>query len=176
MSVTTIPIGHNFFVLGLPRSRTAWFANFLTHDNNFCFHEAINGCRSIAEYRKKLGDNGDSSTGMALFNMNKMFPDSPILIIERDPKAAIEFCYKTYGEYDPRAIYYLRDHLDNIKGMRVHYDDINANLKNIWEYLIGDGFNQERADMLCKLNVQVVDPHDIDQEAAEVLFGDYSLS
>jgi hypothetical protein len=159
----------NFFVLGLPRSRTAWLANFLTYDNHFCFHEAMNGCRSIDEYKEKLAYNGDSNTGMMLFNMNALFPDSPKVIIERDPKYAIDYCYKTYGSYDPQLIYVLKEGLDKIDGLRIRYDDIDNRLQEIWEYLIGDGYNKQRANLLKKLNIQVQDPHDIDIEAASKL-------
>ena len=60
--------------------------------------------------------------------------------------------------------------------MRIHYDDIDDRLEDIWKHLIGDGFNQQRADMLCKLDIKVNDPHDIDQDAARALLYDYSIS
>ena len=31
----------NFFITGLPRSRTAWFSTFFTGNNSFCYHEII---------------------------------------------------------------------------------------------------------------------------------------
>ena len=59
----TLPTGRNFFVLGLPRSRTAWLANFLTYDGYFCFHEGIDGCRSIDDYKKKKFEVSISTAG-----------------------------------------------------------------------------------------------------------------
>ena len=32
----------NFFITGLPRSRTSWMANFFTYQNSYCFHEISN--------------------------------------------------------------------------------------------------------------------------------------
>ncbi len=165
----------NFFVIGLPRSRTAWLANFLTQGEHFCYHEAINGCSSIAAYKAKLGNQGDSGTGMMMFDMNALFPDAPIVIIESDPKKSIDFCHQTYGYYDPNIIYHLRDRLDTIDGLRVLFKDINQRLPEIWSHLIGEGFDRRRADMLIKLQVQVMNPFDIDLEAAKVLFDEHSL-
>jgi len=166
----------NFFIIGLPRSRTAWLANFLTTDHRFCHHEGINGCSSIEQYREKIGSNdGDSGTGMMLFDMNTLFPDSPIVIIERDPNAAIEFCYRTYGHYDPEAMHFLKERLDKIEGLRIRYEEINIRLADIWAHVVGSPFNQRRADMLIKMNVQIIDPFDIDHMAAEKLFSDYRL-
>jgi hypothetical protein len=165
----------NFFVLGLPRSRTAWLANFLTYNDNFCHHEGINGCKTIKDYKEKIANDGDSGTAMMLFDMNNLFPDDPKLIIERDPKYAIDFCYRVYGNYDPKAIIGLRNKLDIVKGLRIHYDDINSKLQDIWEHLIGEGYDKQRAQMLIKLNVQVTDPFDIDIESAKALLNDHAV-
>ena len=35
-----------FFITGLPRSRTAWLANWFTYGHTFCFHEA---CRKVGK-------------------------------------------------------------------------------------------------------------------------------
>lgn len=161
----------NFFVLGLPRSRTAWLANFLTYDNNFCFHEGLNGCRSIAEYKTKIGDHGDSGTGLALIDL----PVAPKIIIERDIEPIIEFVSSTYGYCDRKDIIRLKRRLDKVQGLRIAFNDIDDRLQDIWEYLIGDGFDQQRADMLKKLNIQVNDPFDIDIDAANELRGDLCL-
>jgi len=166
----------SFFVLGLARSRTAWLANFLTTGDHFCHHEGMNGCSSVEQYKKKIGNDGDSCTGLMLFDMNTLFPDSPMVIIERDPSVSIEFCYKTYGYYDPESMHYLKKQLDEVEGLRIEYDDINVRLPEIWGHLIGDGYDQRRADMLIKLNVQVENPFDIDHNAARELFRGYRLS
>lgn len=163
-------------MLGLPRSRTAWLANFLTQGDHFCFHEGINGCPSIADYKVKLGNQGDSGTGMMLFDMNTLFPDAPMVIIENNPKKAIEFCRRTYSFYNPSLIYRLRDKLDKIEGLRIPFDDIDKRLPEIWSHLIGDGFDKRRADMLVKFRVEVMDPFDIDQVAASTLFNENDIS
>lgn len=156
----------NFFVIGLPRSRTAWLANFLTHEK-FCYHDGFNGCSSIQEYQKKLGtDKGDSSTGLMLIDIKELYPEAPVLIIESEPKNAIDYTYKTYGYYDPTYIYTLQEKMDQIEGMRIHVKDIDSNLPKIWDHLIGTPFNNKRAELLKTLNVQVNDPQDFDKPAA----------
>ena len=84
----------DFLVLGLPRSRTAWLANFLTHDGLFCYHEAINGCSSMKEYKEKVEGKGDSNTALALFDFEKHFPETKIIVIDTN------ICpYLTFNRY-----------------------------------------------------------------------------
>ena len=44
----------NFFITGLPRSRTAWFSAFMTASGFPCGHELINNCETIEEYKEKI--------------------------------------------------------------------------------------------------------------------------
>ena len=159
----------NFFVIGLPRSRTAWLANFLTQDR-FCFHEGLDGCHSIKEYREKIGnDCGDSSTGLMLLDMNKEFPDSPKIIIEGRVKEAIDYGYKTYGHYNPDYIHYLQERMDEIKGLRIQFDDIDSKLPKIWEYLIGTPYDEKRTELLKRMKIEVKDPFNYDIDAVKSL-------
>jgi hypothetical protein len=160
----------NFFVIGLPRSRTAWLAAFLTYEKH-CFHEGLDGCQNIDEYKKKLGpDHGDSSTGLMLLNMDDEFPLAPKVIIESDPVKAADYAYKTYGFYDPRYILYLDDRLKLISGMRIHVDEIDQQLPAIWRHLIGTPFNEQRADLFKRMRIQVKDPHNYDKTSMQHLW------
>ena len=155
----------NFFVIGLPRSRTAWLANFLTQDR-FCFHEGLNNCHNIEEYKQKLGeDYGDSSTGLMLLDMNTEFPNAPKVIIEGRTKEAIEFGHKTYGLYDPNYVNFLNERMSKIEGMRIHFDEIDDKLPIIWEYLIGTPYDKNRADLLKRMNIEIKDPFDFNIDA-----------
>jgi len=147
----------NFFVCGLPRSRTAWFSTFLTYKDKFCYHEGIDGCETIEDYKAKLGtDKGDSDTCLMLLDMNTLFPDAPKVIIERDVQECIESASKMLSVYiNPEYFYFGRDRLDKIDGLRISYDDINDRLEEIWNYLIPDiEFDSKRAKRLCNDNVQ----------------------
>ena len=156
----------NFFIIGLPRSRTAWLSNFLTYDDMFCYHEGLNGCSSISDYKSKLGSfRGDSNTGLMLFNFEKHFPEAKVVIIDSEIDKASEFSKETYGEDITETLKLMKERLDGIKGLHINVNDINDKLKEIWEYVSDKTFNKERTDMLVKLNIQVNDPHDMDIEA-----------
>lgn len=144
-----------FLVLGLPRSRTAWLSVFLSHDGNYCHHEGINGCRSLSEYYAKVDGYGDSTTaGMLCYGL-----DVPTLIIERDPSYAIKYCEEVFRYSGDVPMRDLRFRLNRVKGLRVHFDTINDRLEEIWAYLIGTPYNDERGKALSLMNIQVEDPH-----------------
>ena len=159
----------NFFVIGLPRSRTAWLANFLTHEKH-CFHEGLDDCYNIDQYRQKLGRNhGDSSTGLMLLDMNKEFPDAPKVIIEGRVKEAIDYGYKTYGHYNPDYIDHLNQRMHRIEGMRVQFDDIDKKLPEIWQHLIGTPYDEKRGELLQRMKIEVKDPFDYNVESVKAL-------
>jgi hypothetical protein len=154
--------GMTFLVLGLPRSRTAWLANFLTYDGQFCFHEGVNGCNSIEEYKVKVEGKGDSNTGLMLFDFEKHFPDAKIIIIDSDIDRAVDFGRDIYGLDIEIEMVVAKNRLDKMKGFHVKLEEIDGQLKEIWEYVSDKEFNQDRADMLIKLDVQMKNPFDID--------------
>lgn len=156
----------SFFVVGLPRSMTAWMANFLTYDGNYCFHEGMNGCHSLAEYKRKIMGCGDSGTGIMLIDIEKEFPDAKVLIIERDPRRAEEFAREHFGEVD---LTYIKERLNKMGGMRVKFEEVKQNLESIWGYLIGTPYDSRRGELLCGLNIQVNLPYKADLPAAKSL-------
>ena len=160
----------NFFVCGLPRSRTAWLANFLTVDR-LCYHEGLDGCHTLEEYKQKLGNNnGDSSTGLMLIDINNIFPDSPKVVIRSDIKNAIDYAYKAYGYYDPQYIEFLHEKLINIDGLHIRFEEIDERLEEIWNYLLDSPFNKERAEILKKLHIEIKDPFAFDIESMKDLW------
>lgn len=57
-----------FLIVGLPRSRTAWLAAFLTDGDTVCHHELIRQCANVAEYPQKLSHGvGDSSPSVPFY-------------------------------------------------------------------------------------------------------------
>jgi len=147
-----------FFILGLPRSRTAWLANFLTYDGFFCHHEALDGCLTEYEYVEKVRGSGDASTATMLVDLEAYFPHAPKLIIERDVERSIEYGIEVFGIDMSEYLYQLKERLDSVKGLRIHFDDIDEHLGVIWEYLTGTPCDMDRANMLKNMNVQVNDP------------------
>ena len=92
-------MGHDarhFFVLALPRSRTAWASVAFSVGDSYCFHDGMQGL-SFAEYLTKLNSRGepvvgDSSTGLAPHAqvLCECFPDARWLILERSQSEARE--------------------------------------------------------------------------------------
>lgn len=87
-------------VLGMPRSRTAWMAAYLTFGCNHFQHEAFatNKCKTIDDYKKaiKEGNFCDSTTmGKMLFERfgyqwDEILSESQVLVIHNDIDTVIE--------------------------------------------------------------------------------------
>ena len=156
-----------FLIYGLPRSRTAWLANFFTSCGLYCYHEGINGCSSIAEYKRKIGDDGDSGTGIVLFD--RFFPDAKKIVIEADGVRARQFSEQVFGDTQEALIEDLKDRLSEVGGLHVKFEEIDQRIREIWAYITDKPFDGKRFELLRRLNVQVCDPTDIDREAAFAL-------
>ena len=156
----------DFLVLGLPRSRTAWLANFLTYDDITCSHEGLNGCHSLEQYKAKFKPNsGDSNTGLALFDFEELFRDFKIIVIDTDITAAVEFSKKYFADDSTEVMTRLKVRLDGLDGLHIKFSEINNNLDVIWDYVSDKPFNRERAEMLVGLDIQVRDIYDFDETA-----------
>lgn len=157
----------NYFVIGLPRSRTAWLSVFLSQSGNYCHHDGLNGCRTIDAYRQKIGTHGDSSTGLMMFDVDKLFPGAPIVIIEKNDielQSCISWCNNTYQVDSRDHIKRLNGLMATIKGLRIKQRDINQMLPEIWAHLIGTRWKDEYAN-LTDFNIQS-DPYAIDYLSA----------
>lgn len=154
-----------FCVLALPRSRTAWLANFLTYGDLFCYHDGLESVSSIEEYTKKVEGKGDSNTGLIMFDFLEHHPDCKIIIIDTSIDASVSFIKENYGIDSHNEMLFMKKRLDALDGLHIPYDDINTRLQEIWEYVSDEPFNKERADMLLKLNVQINElPHSTPEE------------
>ena len=155
----------SFFILGLPRSRTAWLANFLTYDDLFCYHEGIDGCSSMDEYKDKIGNDGDSCTGLVMLDIDRYFPDAKKVIIDTSIDKAVRFGEEAYGVDMTDIMKSAKNKLDNTDGLHIDLNQIDDRLRDIWEYVTDKPFNEKRAELLKKLNVQVKNVFDIDVES-----------
>ena len=145
-----INIMFNFFVTGLPRSRTAWFSKWLPN----CLHEGIEGCSTHQEFIEKLGNKGDSDSALMFFPIDKYFSKSPVVIIERDFDDVIN-SLSVIGLMNDNVFEFMKvsqKRLDKMKGLRVPFDDLP--LHDIWEYLIGTEFDSHEADKMNSTNIQ----------------------
>lgn len=88
-----------YFISGLPRSRTAWLATFLTHADSFCHHEATIGCDSMVSLKNALGKvpigthhigDADPNLGLIPQSILDTFPRSKFVFIHRDLEECVD--------------------------------------------------------------------------------------
>lgn len=108
-----------FFIVGLPRSRTAWLANLLTYGDCFCFHEAINrvsGTQQLPALFEQAGRTivGDSDSGVPLMfpEIDLLFPDANYLFVHRDFNEALASTQKFLSEVSPQIILSMFEKLE----------------------------------------------------------------
>lgn len=148
----------NFLVLGLPRSRTAWLANFLTYDGLHCSHEGIAKYTTLESYRDAFGENcGDSNTLLMSFDFMPYFQDTKIVVIDNSITTAVAFGKEQFNIDLEQSLGIAKERLDSIAGLHVNFEDINTSLELIWSYITDKPFDAKRAEMLIELNVQVND-------------------
>ena len=83
-----------FFVMGLPRSRTAWLARFLTYGDHICSHEEVRHLRSIEDAKAWLSQPrmGSSETTVAPFwrLLLRLSPEVRIVVVRRSVNEVVE--------------------------------------------------------------------------------------
>lgn len=147
----------NFFVTGLPRSRTAWFANYFTSGDVFCWHEAMNGITSKDEYYARMSDPryrliGNADSGLYL---GGYIEGCPLVVIERDVDE-VNDGLKAKGFYGCRDILLEEQAaLADMGGLHVDYYDIPKRLGEIHEYCIDTPYDELRGIQLMNMNVQL---------------------
>ncbi len=163
----------SFLIIGLPRHRTAWLANFFTCDGLFCYHEGMDGCKSVDDYRAKLGHNGDSTTGALLLpDVNQFFPERKIIIIEPTKDSyqrCVDFCHQNFGVSDQVKEAYEK--LMGIDGMKVKFDEIDSRLGEMWKHVTDKPFSADRANLLSSMQIQTKSVDNYDIESLALLLG-----
>ena len=138
----------NFFILGLPRSRTAWFSVFLSQSGIHCYHEGINGCKNIDDYDDKIRGCGDSTT--AFKYINSRYDGRPTVIIDKNDiefERCVAWCKESFGVDMRQEMTEQREQLLSIDGLHVSQSDIDASLPEIFEHLTGVDFLPRYADL-----------------------------
>lgn len=162
-----------FFVLGLPRSKTAWASNLLTHGSSFCFHEASRQVGSMGELRQLMESvegydyvgNSDPNLCYLANEFLAEFGDETRVAIAR-PKIEVLRSLQAWAPgTKPVALT-----IAGSAGMRVitamgstptiHFDDLGPDLektREFWEAcgLPKDEWNELRARELSTLKVEV---------------------
>lgn len=169
-----------FFITGLPRSRTAWLANLLTHGPSFCYHEACRQLEHIDQLPQLFQDAGSPNVGTADCGFPyyydqalALFPEAQIVVIQRpaaDCRASYERVLKQIELDLPQlrtAAFHqiledfdaMRRALSNRHVLEVDYQRLDQPLfvQSIWNHCTrGAPFDQRRLAMLKDLQVQVI--------------------
>jgi hypothetical protein len=166
----------NFLILGLPRSRTAWLANFMSYDGFFCMHEGINGCISKEEYLEKFkySNVGDSTTAAMVMQLaGVQLSGVRTLIIDSSIDKAVKYGKDVLRIDAEDILVDTATYLDNYPGLHIPESQINDRLDEIWYYLTDNApFDDRRAKMLVDLDIQVKQPYGYDELAAHKLMED----
>lgn len=157
----------SFFITGLPRSRTAWLANFLTYDGVLCGHELMFGM-TTATFVDELKHWSGSAETLLLARWREIddqLKDAPIIIIRRAPKDVMaslrqlklpiadlgialtwmQSLLEDFAAQHPNALNFSFSELNN-----------NSTLQMIWQYVSGKEPQPERrVKMLQAMNVQI---------------------
>lgn len=149
----------NFFITGLPRSRTAWLANFFSTGDVFCWHEAMAGVGSQDEYWKRMRSPqatyvGNSDCGLFMGGYRK---GCPLVIIERDLDEVEEALFHKGFPGTRSVLIESKEAMDEMVGLRIPFEDINDRLEEIHNTCVTTPFNEQRAEQLIKLRVELTE-------------------
>lgn len=159
-----------FFIAGLPRSRTAWLANFLTWGNTCCHHDLWGRVRSIEELRTVFDETpahnvGNSDAGNVLHHeaLTQEFPEAKWFIVNRPIDEVHASCQRV-GLADMSTLEMLARKLEELRGRVnvVHeftFDRMGAfQVAQEAMAFLGIGIPSYRLELLESMNVQTHAP------------------
>lgn len=156
-----------FFIVALPRSGTAWLANFLTWEHSHCFHEGLFGCESLDRYEDLLYSvdvpfvgNSDTGAIYLLPAIYDRFPSARYIFVVRD----IKQIYKSLNKLKlpSGGLFNMADCLwwgiKSIPGsLVVTYETMfnQITLRKIWSHIgLPDPFPWQRCELLRNMHVE----------------------
>ncbi len=143
-----------FFIVGLPRSRTAWFAEYFTAMGHKCHHEFLKYCKSKDDFYNEMAKGvGDSDCMLSLTDFQEKFPSAPTLIIHRPISSVMQSAQRLGVETNEDLMLTLSSINKRFIGLHVEFADIDKRLKEISYFLVGS-FNQEIANSYIGTNIQ----------------------
>ncbi len=158
-----------FLITGLPRSRTAWMAAFMSSGSVLCKHEPLKFLSDIRQLPSALGSEfhthvGASDSGAGFFLpwiMSNMNP--PTVIIDRNTDDAKRSMLVDLGIDVGDSLHGLKNTLTQFRAhpnvMWVPFDSLNDKrvMQKIWFHLLpGVPFDEERYEQFNDLDIQVI--------------------
>lgn len=156
-----------YIVVALPRSGTAWVANFLTWGDSFCFHEALYGCDSLDRFDHILTSTGAKYAGAAETAAPALLP----ALYHRFPHAKYIFIMRDIEEIrvSLERINVTSDYLNNMvlpfwwgigsieNALVVQYKKLftSTTMKVIWKHIgIKESFPFRRLELLRNIHME----------------------
>lgn len=154
----------DFVITGLPRSRTAWTAAYLTHGETFCIHEGLKLCANgVGALRKAFPRHAiyrgisDPAAALAQDKFIAEFPLAKWIIIER-PYKDVEMALKR-ANAPSDGLHIIQAKLEELRAkvdpLVIPFQDLNQCIENMarhinpaWDH------SKERRDMMLSLNIQ----------------------
>ena len=147
-----------FAVVGYPRSRTKWFAEFLTHGNNVCLHEPpFNDWFDLVKFVNDGNGISDSALILSWKELINRIPEIKIVLVKR-PKSEVKESLSKIGlNMTDHGYEAIEDSISELEKQPnvyvVDYHNINNEHKNIFRFCRGYDCPDEKSALL-NTNIQ----------------------
>lgn len=153
-----------FFITGLPRSKSAWLANYLTYGESFCWHDQLQHFTHLQDFRNymewtsaSLVGHSDPANILVWRDLATMFPDATWIVVRRDLDDCYHSCRRINIHTEHERLWKLNDELKTLcrelKPVELSFDQ--PHLGEAAAAALGLPFNPQRAALLEHLQVQV---------------------
>lgn len=158
-----------FFIVGLPRSRTAWFSAFLSGGDVTCHHELLRKCARPEEFAWKLAEtptpivgDADSILPAAYYRIKESLPKHKLVFIVRNPEDALKATLAAAPEHSeritarwPKIVGSFQTMLANETGLIEQFSDLDneSTCRRISEYCTGLPFDPIRWASFSELKI-----------------------
>lgn len=161
----------NYFITGLPRSRTAWLSNLLTYGNSFCWHDIryIEGSSipaPLEQIKKRLALSGFEKIGAsdpAIIScwewLRDSYPNAKWVVIERDSGESLLSSEAAFGPINENAFALLafsfKRMCNSVPHLHVKFEDLDSAVYDIARHVGVDIGNEERVQQLQRFQIRV---------------------
>lgn len=143
-----------FIITGFPRTRSAWFAAYLTSGTTYCYHEATFTDEDLDLPGYENVGSSDSGYLLRPEWASRNMPDKTV-IIHRDIDI-VEASLKRIGVENTRMLLEtMEPALEQLEGLHINFDEINDRIEDVHDYLQIE-YDPKRAELFAKMNIQEV--------------------
>jgi hypothetical protein len=169
------PVAGNFYVTGLPRSRTTWAANLLTYGGRYCYQDAFLNCATPEQVLDVIGNGNGLSDPMFLLCWRRVLAvrPAPIAVIVRDFAAVCEASKKAFTLFNMEFMVRLQQEMLMLCRqpgvLTLDYNEPKL-AEQLWQHCRrGEPFDVIRGQMLDGMNVQAIIDTSVDSRIDELL-------